>query len=115
LGFVTETSDSGTIESVDSGAATIAIIEGAKSVTYKTVTVTIPAEASVTLDGKKSTLSALAKGERVMVSSSSDGTVVMAMDSSFRPERGSGPGTASGQAPPASGSPSPPSETTTSG
>jgi hypothetical protein len=114
-GFVTETSDSGTIESVDSNAATIAIVEGTKSVTYKIVTVTIPAEASVTLDGKKSTLSALAKGERVMVSSSSDGTTVMAIDSSFRPERGSGPGTASGQAPPAGGSSSPPSETTTSG
>jgi len=114
-GFVTETSDSGTIESVDSNAATIAIVEGTKSVTYKTVTVTIPAEASVTLDGKKSTLGALAKGERVMVSSSSDGTVVMAIDSSFRPERGSGPGAASGQAPPAGGSSSAPSETTTSG
>jgi hypothetical protein len=102
--YITQTSDSGTLESVDTAARTITLVEGTKSVTYKTVTVTVPAEASVTLDGKDSALSALAAGDRVSVSSSSDGTVVMAMDSSFRPEGGPGQGGAKGQAPPGEGS-----------
>jgi hypothetical protein len=102
--FVTQTSDRGTIESVDAGAGTIEIAEGAKSITYKTATVTVPSGATVSLDGKSSTLSALVKGDRVSVSSSSDGTTVMAMDSSFRPEGGPGQGGAKGQMPPGEGS-----------
>jgi hypothetical protein len=98
--FVTQTSDRGTVESVDASAGTVTILEGTKSVTYKTVTVTIPSTASVSLDGKTSTLSALVKGDRVSVSSSSDGTDVIAMDSSFRPEGGPGGGGAKGQMPP---------------
>jgi hypothetical protein len=102
--YIEQTSDRGTIESVDSGAGTIAIVEGTKSVTYKTATVDVPSSATITLDGKTSTLSALVAGDRVSVSSSSDGTVVMAMDSSFRPEGGPGMGGAKGQTPPGEGS-----------
>jgi len=98
--FVTQTSDRGTVESVDASAGTVTIVEGTKSVTYKTVSVTVPSGATVSLDGKSSTLSALVKGDRVSVSSSSDGTDVIAMDSSFRPEGGPGGGGAKGQMPP---------------
>jgi hypothetical protein len=114
--YITETTDEGTVESVDSSGGSITLLEGTKSVTYKTVTVTIPSNATVTLDGKSSTLSALVAGDRVSVSSSSDGTDVMAMDSSFKPEGGSPPAGAKGQAPPGEGSAAssaPPSTPTT--
>jgi hypothetical protein len=117
--YITQTTDDGTVESVDSSAGTITLLEGTKSVTYKTATVTVPSSATVTLDGKSSTLSALVAGDRVSVSSSSDETDVIAMDSSFKPEGGSPPAGAKGQAPPGEGPPasaSPPSTgTTTSG
>jgi hypothetical protein len=101
--YITQTSDRGTIESVDSGAGTITIVEGTKSVTYKTASVDVPSDATITLDGKTSTLGALVAGDRVSVSSSSDGTVVMATDSSFRPEGGPGMGGTKGQTPPGEG------------
>ena len=63
--------------------------EEANSVTYKTVTLTIPSGSSVMLDGKSSKLESLAAGDHVTVSSSSEGTTVFATDSSFHPE---GPG-----------------------
>jgi len=102
--YITQTTDEGTVESVDSGAGTITLVEGTKSVTYKTVTVTVPSGATITLDRKSSTLGALVAGDRVSVSSSSDGTDVMAMDASFKPEGGHPPDGAKGQAPPGEGS-----------
>jgi ABC-type Fe3+-hydroxamate transport system substrate-binding protein len=103
--YVSETTDSGTIKEVDSSGGSITINEGTKSVTYGTPTVTIPSDATVTLDGKTSTLSALKIGDQVRVSSSSDGTTVFAMDSSFKPagEPGTsgGPGGGMGGPPPA--------------
>jgi hypothetical protein len=116
--YITQTTDEGTVESVDSSGGSITLLEGTKAVPYKTVTVTVPTSATVTLDGKSSTLSALVAGDRVSVSSSSDGTDVIAMDSSFKPEGGSPPAGAKGQAPPGEGSSAsaPPSAgTTTSG
>jgi hypothetical protein len=114
--YITQTTDEGTVESVDSSGGSITLLEGTKSLPYKTVTVTVPSNATVTLDGKSS---ALVAGDRVSVSSSSDGTDVMAMDSSFKPDGGSPPPGAKGQAPPGEGSSassSPPSTgTTTSG
>jgi hypothetical protein len=67
--YITQTSDEGTIESVDSSGGSITLLEGTKAVTYKTVTVTVPSSATVTLDGKSSTLSALVAGDRVSVMS----------------------------------------------
>ena len=99
-GFITETTDRGTIKSVDTGASTIAVLEGTKSATYQTTTLTIPAGASVMLDGKSSSLSALADEDQVTVSSSSEGTTVFATDSSFHPEGGPGGGWPGGGAPP---------------
>jgi len=83
--FITVTTDSGKVQSVDAGAGTITIREGTKTVTYKTVTLTIPSGATIVLDGKSSSLSALAAEDHVMVSSSSEGTRVFAADSSFQP------------------------------
>jgi Cu/Ag efflux protein CusF len=106
--YVSETTDSGTIKEVDSSGGSITITEGIKSVTYGTPTITIPSDATVTLDGKTSTLSALKSGDQVTVSSSSDGTTVFAMDSSFKPAGGvggsGGPGGGMGGSPPAGGS-----------
>ena len=106
-GFITQTTDEGTIESVDTGAGTVTIVEGTKSVTYKTLTLSVPADATVTLDGKTSSLSALASGDRLSLSSSSDGTTVFATDSSFHPSGGPGGG-GPGMAPPGPGAPSTP-------
>ena len=83
--FITQTTDSGTVQSVDTGAGTITIVEGVKGVTYKTVTLTIPSEATVVLDGKSSSLGSIVAEDHVVVSSSSEGTTVFAADSSFRP------------------------------
>jgi hypothetical protein len=90
--YIEVTTDRGTIESVNSSEGTITVLEGTKSVTYKTTTLTIPSDATVTLDGKSSSLSALAAEDQVTVSSSSEGTTVFATDSSFHPEGGPGNG-----------------------
>ena len=103
-GFVTQTTDEGTIESIDTAAGTVTIVEGTKAVAYKTVTLGVPAGATVTLDGKTSSLSALAAGDRLSLSSSSDGTTVFATDSSFHPSGGPGGG-GPGMAPPGRGAP----------
>jgi hypothetical protein len=101
-GFITQTTDEGTIESVDSSAGTLTIVEGTKSVTYKTLTLDVPTGATVTLDGKASSLGALEAGDRVSLSTSSDGTTVSATDSSFQPSGGPGGG-GPGMTPPAQG------------
>lgn len=90
--FITVTTDSGTVKSVEASAGKLTVDEAVKSVAYKTVTLTIPSEAKVTLDGKSSSLSGLAEGDHVTVSSSSEGTTVFATDSSFHPEGGPGHG-----------------------
>ena len=89
-GYITVTSDSGTVKSVEASAGKLTIAEGVKSVSYKTVTLTIPSEAKVSLDGNSSSLADLAEGDHVTVSSSSEGTTVFATDSSFHPEGGPG-------------------------
>ena len=98
--FITQTTDQGKIESVDTSAGSIKVVEGANSVTYQTVTLTIPSSASIDLDGKTSALSDLAAGDRVSVSSSSEGTTVFATDSSFQPTDAAGHGGPLGQAEP---------------
>jgi hypothetical protein len=83
--YIDRTTDSGTITAIDSSAGTITLKEGTSSVTYATPTITIPADATVTLDGSSSSLEKLAVGEEVSISSSSEGTTVFATDSSFHP------------------------------
>jgi hypothetical protein len=86
--FITLTSDRGTVKSVDSGGGTITIDEGTKSATYKTLTLTVPSGAKVIRDGKTASLAEIKAEDHVSVSSSTEGTTVFAMDSSFRPEHG---------------------------
>jgi hypothetical protein len=100
--FITLTTDRGTVKSVDSAGATITIAEGTKSATYKTLTLNVPSGAKVIRDGKTASLAEIKAEDNVSVSSSSEGTTVFAMDSSFRPEHGPGRG-----GPPGMGGPPP--------
>jgi hypothetical protein len=86
--YISETVDHGTLKSVDTGAGTITIVEGTKTFTYETPTLTIPSGVTVTLDGKTSTLASLSEGDHVTLTSSTDGTSVSATDSSFQPTGG---------------------------
>jgi hypothetical protein len=101
--FITLTSDRGTVKSVDSAGATITIQEGTKSATYKTLTLSVPSGAKVMRDGKTASLGEIKPEDNVSLSSSSEGTTVFAMDSSFRPEHGPG----RGGPPPGMGGPPP--------
>jgi hypothetical protein len=120
-GYVTVTTDSGTVQSVDTSGDTVTVVEGLSSSPYKTATISVPSGATIQLDGKTSTLSALAAGDHVTISSSSDGTTnVFATDSSFTPPQGhgapggAGPGSPGGPPPWSSGSSSSTSTSTTS-
>jgi hypothetical protein len=64
-GFVTVTFDRGTIQTVTGNQLTI--VEGTKTATYKTVTLTIPSDARVRVDGKKASVADLKAGQRVLV------------------------------------------------
>lgn len=90
--FITLTSDRGTVQSVDSAAGTITIVEGTEKATYKTLALDVPSGAKVTRDGKTASLGDIKAKDHVSVSSSSEGARVFAMDSSFRPEHGPGMG-----------------------
>lgn len=87
--YIAQTTDSGTITEV--GESSITVKEGTDTVTYATPTISIPSGATVTLHGKTSALSDLKSGDRVTISSSSEGTSVFATDSSWTPGSG-GPG-----------------------
>jgi len=84
-GFITVTSDSGTLQSVSGDQLTLK--EAVGSVAYRTVTLTIPSGASVIRDFKTASLSDLRDGDRVRVSSSTEGTTVLADDGSALPPR----------------------------
>lgn len=115
--FETITMDSGEVQSVSGQEVTLT--EGTKSATYKTVTLTIPADATVELDGKTAQLGELKSGDHAIVRESSSGkTTVMAADSSFEPQRppvgahngpgslgGPPPGQGQGQGEPGQGTP----------
>ncbi len=101
--FITLTSDRGTVKSVDSAGAALTIEEGTKSATYKTLTLSVPSGAKVMRDGKSASLAEIKAEDHVSVSSSSEGTTVFAMDSSFRPEHGPGRGGAPGMGGPPPG------------
>lgn len=95
--FVTVTVDSGTVQSVSGDRLTIK--EAAGNVTYRTVTLTIPAQATIIRDFGKASLSQLKHGDRVRVQQSSDGTDVFAVDPGATPWR-HGPGGPGGHNPP---------------
>ena len=74
--FITETLDHGKVKTIS--GSDITITESARGVTYKDVTITIPAGATIKRNGKTAALSALKVGDRVEVARSSDGTRVHA-------------------------------------
>ena len=112
-GFVTVTRDNGTITALDAGAGTITLKEGTSSATYATPTITIPSGATVLLDGASSSLEKLKAGDHVSISSSSEGTTVFAVDSSFKPGPPGGMDGALGRPPQGApqNAPQPPGET----
>lgn len=65
-GFVTLTLNRGVVQSTPSGNQ-LTITERTKKAVYKTVTLTIPADARVRSNGHKATLGQLTAGERVTV------------------------------------------------
>jgi hypothetical protein len=64
-GFANITFDRGSVDSVNGQQLTLH--EGTKKKTYKTVTLTIPANARVRINRKPATLSQLTPGQRVLV------------------------------------------------
>ncbi len=64
-GFVNVTFDRGTVQSVQ--GQQLSLVEGSRSGTHKTVTLTVPGNAVVRVDGKKASLSAVKPGQRVRV------------------------------------------------
>ncbi len=75
-GFAHLTFERGKLDSVSGQQLTIA--EGTKNATYRTVTVTVPANAVVRDDRQKATLSALKPGQRVVVLQAPKRTYVIA-------------------------------------
>jgi hypothetical protein len=66
----------GTVRSVSGQQLTLA--EGSTKATYKTVTLTIPADAHVSDNGQKSTLSSVTDGQRAVVVTGPQNTFVFA-------------------------------------
>jgi hypothetical protein len=92
--FITQTEDNGTVVSVSGDQLTIK--EGTKSLAYKTVTLTIPSGATISRNGTKAALTDFKAGDRVRVTSSSDGTSVFGGDKAPQ----GGPGRHGGGPPP---------------
>ena len=101
-GFITATEDSGTVQSVSGDQLTVK--EAVGTVVYKTVTLTIPSGTTISRNFATASLSALKRGDRVRVVQSSEGTDVMAVDTSTLP-RGGGPGRPGGWGPGGAGHP----------
>jgi hypothetical protein len=100
-GFDTVTMDRGTFSALSGQQLTIT--EGTKSATYKTVTLTIPSDATVYRNGEKAALSDIKSGDSVTVMQGASGTVVNAFDAQHEPKlqirkRGEGPGPATKRA-----------------
>jgi hypothetical protein len=104
--YITVTQDQGTVTALS--GSDITLKEGTTSVTYKTATITVAAGATVTRDDKTAALSDIKVGDRVSISSSTDGSYVRATDPSYKPAFGrggmGGPGGGHGGPPPASSS-----------
>jgi hypothetical protein len=93
-GFITATEDSGTVQSVSGRQLTIK--EAVGTVVYKAVTLTVPSGATISRNFSTAALGALKSGDRVRVVQSSEGTDVMAIDTSALPRRGA-PGVPGGR------------------
>jgi hypothetical protein len=95
-GFDTVTMDHGRFASLSGQKLTIT--EGTATATYKTVTLTIPADAKVLRNGEAAGLSDLKAGDTVDVVAGARGTIVAAFDAQHEPKlelklrAGRGPG-----------------------
>jgi len=113
--YITQTEDSGTVVSVTGDQ--LVITEGTKSVTYKTVTLTIPSGATISRNGATAALSTFVAGDHVRVTSSSDATTVFGGDKTIAGDHG-GPGGQGGHGhggPPPAGAPAAPGSSSSSG
>jgi hypothetical protein len=81
--FITVTRDQGTVTAVS--GSDITLKEGTKTVTYKTVTVTVADNATVTRNDETAALSDIKVGDTVSISQSSDGSQVRAYDPTYKP------------------------------
>lgn len=83
-GFDTLTTDRGVFASLSGDQLTIT--EGTRSSTYKTVTLTIPADATVRRNGDNAQLSDLRSGDTVGVMRGPAGTLIDAFDAQHEPK-----------------------------
>jgi hypothetical protein len=101
--FITVTRDQGTVTAVS--GSDISLTEGTKTVTYKTVTVTVADGATVTRNDETAALTDIKVGDTVSISQSSDGSQVRAYDPTYKPTAPTGghggPGGGHGGPPPA--------------
>jgi hypothetical protein len=107
-GFITVTSDGGTIKSISGNDVTID--ESVGTLHYKDATVTIPNDATVIRNHAKASVSDLREGDFIRVVASSEQTFVMAEDAAFRKQerrRFGGPGGFDHHGPPPPGAPAP--------
>jgi len=103
-GFETVTQDGGKVVSLS--AEQLKITEGTPSLTYRTVTLTIPSSATIDRNDAKAALAALQAGDQVSVMQSSEGTLVRAEDAAH--QGNDGPMLRWGRHGPAGGGPPPP-------
>jgi hypothetical protein len=76
--WITVTEDNGTFSSLSGDQLTIT--EGTKAVPYKTVTLTIPADAKIIRNGKTAKLTDFVANDHIHVMQSSEGTIVIGGD-----------------------------------
>jgi hypothetical protein len=115
-GFYTVMMDRGSYASLSGDQLTIT--EGTKSATYKTVTLTIPSNATVRRNGEDAQLSDLKAGDEVVVVQSPERTLVLANDAEHPGPLaiaraklgGEGPPQLRGEGPPQGKLPAPPGE-----
>ena len=81
-GFITVTSDAGTVKSTSGNDVTID--ESVGSLHYKDVTVTIPDGATIIRNHAKASLSDIATGDEIRVIASSEQTIVIAESQAFQ-------------------------------
>jgi hypothetical protein len=102
-GFITVTSDGGTVKSLSGNDITID--ESVGKVHYKDVTVTVPSDATVIRNHAKASVSDIKAGDDIRVIASSEQTIVIAEDAAFQKQerkqfRGRGPWDHHGGPPP---------------
>ena len=101
--FVTVTRDEGTVKAISGNEITVH--EGTATVTYQDAAITVPDGATITRNDATAALADIKVGDRISISTSSDGTYVRADDPTFRPAGGRGHGRFGGPPPPADPNP----------